>query len=202
MSTALHPVQKRLLDLLLSNIDDPLTVRQLQDELGVSSPSVVQHHIRQLEKNGYLRRNPGNPRDYQILADDPEKKIIYINLYGLARCGPEGSILDGSPVDRIPIASRLLGFSALDAFMVRAAGDSMSPKINNKDLVIAKRTINWKNGNIVVCVNDGAALIKKISKEANNLILRSLNDKYHPFLAAEDFRVEGIVKSVISYSLG
>jgi repressor LexA len=199
MVRSLHPVQACLLDILKKNIDDPLTIRELQDELKVSSPSVVQHHIRQLEKNGYLRRNPGNPRDYQIVADEPEKSITYLNLYGLVRCGPNGSILDGNPIDRIPIASRLLGFVSADAFMVRATGDSMSPRINDKDLVIVKRTAQVENGSIVVCVNRGAAMIKKISREGDQVILRSLNDKYHPFVAEDDFRIEGVVRSIISY---
>lgn len=199
MEKRLHPTQERLLKLLKENLTDPLTVRELQTELGLSSPSVVQHHIQQLEKRGYLRRTPGNPHDYQILADEPEKKITYINLYGLAHCGPHGSILDGNPLDRIPIATRLLGFSSKDAFMVRAKGDSMKPKINDKDLVIAKKTRDWVSGNIVVCVNNEVAIIKKVIEETNNIILRSLNEKYDPFVASDDFRVEGIVKGIISY---
>jgi repressor LexA len=62
----LHPVQEKLIRLLRNNITDPLTVRELQERLSISSPSVVHHHIQQLEKKGYLRRNPSNPKDYQI----------------------------------------------------------------------------------------------------------------------------------------
>ena len=167
--------------------------------LDISSPSVVQHHIRQLEKYGYLRRNPTNPKDYQILGDDPDRQITYLNLYGLARCGPDGSILDGAPIDRIPIATRILGFPSSEAFMVKASGDSMSPRILDKDLVIARRTSAWTSGDIVVCVNRGETLIKKIKSQGPNLILRSLNEKFDPFIAAEDFRVEGVVRSIISY---
>ena len=189
----LHSVQQKLIKILKKNITDPLTIRELQKELGASSPSVVHHHIQQLEKKGYLRRNPSNAMDYQVLADSPEKKITYINLYGLAQCGPKGSILNGNPIDRIPIASQILGFSSLDAFMVKARGDSMSPKINNGDLVIAKKAKNAENGSTVVCINDGEALIKKIQK-GKETILVSSNPSYEPFVAAKDFRIEGIVK--------
>lgn len=199
MAKKLHKTQKRLLQLLKENIDDPLTVRELQDMLDVSSPSVVQHHIYQLEKNGYLLRNPTNPRDYQILGDEPEKKISYINLYGLAQCGSGGSILDGNPIDRIPIATKILGFSPVEAFMVKARGNSMSPTIKDKDLVIARRSQVVDNGQIAICVNEGEALIKKIYKTSDNIILRSTNEKFEPFLASADFHVEGIVKGVLSY---
>lgn len=198
----LHSTQKKLLGLLKIHLDNPLTIRELQEELGVSSTSLVHHHILQLEKNGYLKRNPSNPQDYEILTDSPDKKIVYLNLYGLAYCGPNGSILDGNPVDRIPLSSKILTCSADNAFLVKAKGNSMSPKIHEGDLVIAKKTNSYDNGDVVVCVNNGEALIKKIRKEEKHIWLFSINEKFEPFLAAKDFKVEGLVKSVLSYNLG
>ena len=43
----LHPTQENLLKLLKENITDALTIRELQDELGLSSPSVVYHQLQQ-----------------------------------------------------------------------------------------------------------------------------------------------------------
>ena len=194
----LHPTQEKLLKLLKKNITDPLTIRELKDELALSSTSVVYHHIQQLEKKGYLRRNPTNPKDYQILADSPDKKITYLNLYGLAHCGSNGSVLDGDPIDRIPISTQILGFSSAEAFMVKAKGDSMQPKISDSDLVIVKKAETAKNGDIVVCVNKGEVLIKKL-QQGKQTILSSLNTAYDPFLASKDFRIEGIVRGVLSY---
>jgi len=196
----LHPVQTKLIQLLKNSIDDPLTIRELQEQLNISSPSVVHHHMQQLEKLGYLRRNPTNPKDYQILADSPEKAITYVNLYGLAHCGPKGNILDGNPVDRIPIASKILGFPSSEAFMVKAKGNSMTPKINDGDLVIAKKAQDADNGTMVVCVNDGETLIKKIQK-GKNTILVSTNTDYDPFVAARDFSIIGIVRGIYSYRI-
>src|SRR5688572_12335233 len=112
----LHPVQKALLSLLSENIDEPLTVRELQEALDVSSTSLVAHHISRLEKKGYLKRNPADSRDYQILRGGPEKRVAYLNLYGLVHCGPRGSILDDTPLDRIPVSTRLLPFPAQEGF--------------------------------------------------------------------------------------
>lgn len=196
----LHPVQEKLLSLLKNNYDDPLTVRELQSELGLSTPSLVQYHINQLEKLGYLHRDSSNPRNYQVASDGPEKLITYLNLYGMAQCGPKGSCLDGNPIDRIPISSRLLKFPSEQAFMVKAKGDSMAPKINAGDLVIARRGIEPKNGDIVVCVNDGEVLIKKLQLDGEKILI-SLNPEYKTFVASKDFKVEGVVKSILSYSL-
>ena len=172
----------------------------MQEELDISSPSVVHHHIQQLEKKGYLRRNPIHSKDYQILADTPDKKITYLNLYGLATCGQKGSILDGDPIDRIPISSKILGFASSEAFMVKAKGNSMTPKINDGDLVIARKAKDAENGSTVVCINDGEALIKKIQK-GKEVILVSTNPSHEPFVAAKNFRIEGLVRGVYTYNV-
>lgn len=194
----LHSTQHKLLDLLEKNIDDPLTIRELQDQLDLSSPSLVAHHIQQLEKKGYLKRNPGNPQDYQLLQS-PEKPVARLNLYGLAQCGPNGSILDGTVLDRIPIATKLLSFRSEDAYLVKARGDSMEPLIKEGDLVIVRKTSTADDGKVVVCVNNGQALIKRLHHSDGGALLESLNNQYHPFVASkDDFRIEGEVKGVIS----
>ncbi len=199
MKTKLHPVQEELLKLLTNNSDDPLTVRELQEHLGASSTSVVAHHMQQLEKKGYLKRNPYNTKDYQVMSmDAPEAAVAHLNLYGLAACGPEGSLLDGSPVDRIPISSKLLSFPAFEAFMVKAKGRSMEPKIHEGDFVIAQKTSREENGKVFVCVNNGEALVKRLQIDGKTKILHSFNPDFEPFIAADDFRVEGEVKAFIS----
>lgn len=200
MKEKLHPLQQKLLKLLSKNIDDPLTIREMQEHLDASSTSVVAHHLAQLEKKGHIKKNPYNPKDFQVLQA-PERGITYLNLYGLAQCGPKGSVLEGDPLDRIAISTKLLTFSSEAAFMVKAKGDSMLPKINDGDFVIAKKTNEAFDGEIVVCVNDGEALVKKIKKSEKDYILISLNQEYQPFIAnRKNFHIEGVVKGVISNS--
>jgi repressor LexA len=197
----LHPSQQQLLLLLKQNMDDPLTIRDLQEEAGISSPSLVFHHLQQLEKNGYVKRNPSNPRDYQVLADSPEKKVAYLNLYGLAQCGPKGRMLNDNPIDRVAVASRLLTFPASEGFLVKAKGDSMEPKIHEGDLVMVRKSPEIKDDSVVVCVNNEEALIKKIKKVGKQIFLFSTNELVKPFPAAKDFRVVGEVRGVISYQM-
>lgn len=195
----LHPVQQKLLNLLEKNIEEPLTIRELQNIIGATSTSVINHHIVQLEKKGYIKKNPYNPRDFQILKT-PDKEIAYLNLYGLAACGPSGSILNGDPIDRIAVSTKFIPFSSDEAFMVKAKGNSMLPKINSGDYVIAKKSNKANDGEIVVCTNNDEALIKKVKIEngGKNIILVSFNSEFQPFLAAQDFRIEGIVKGIIT----
>ena len=197
--TSLHKSQQQLLDLLSGAPDEALTIRQLQEQIGASSTSVVVHHLQQLQKKGYLKRNPYNPRDYAVVDGGPEAEVVVLNIYGAARCGPGGSILDGAPVDRMPIASRLLSFPASEAFMMRAKGNSMLPRINEGDLVIARRLSEPRDGRVYVCVNNEECLIKLVRLVGGKVLLESLNSAEYPiFAAAEDFRVEGEVKQIIS----
>ena len=193
-----HQIQEQLLQLLTKNPDKLLTIREMQHMLGISSTSGVVRHLAQLEKKGYLKRNPYNPRDYQVLDQSPEKEIAWLNLYGLAQCGKNGMLLDNHPIDRIPIATRLLSFPSFEAFLVKAKGNSMNPRIKEGDLVIGRRTSHFENGMLAICVNNGDALIKKIQKDGKSTILISTNIEYSPFLASEDFRIVGEVKGVIS----
>ncbi len=195
----LHKTQEKLLGLLTHNIDSPLSMRQLQEELDLSSPSLVHHHINQLEKKGFLKRNPNNSADYQILTT-AEEPITFLNLYGSAKCGPEGTVLSGSPISRIPLSSSLISFSVDQAFLVKADGDSMNPEIRNEDLVVAKKQNTAENGEIVVCSLDGEVRIKKFRKVTNEVyMLESINIDYDPIVVEEGmtFNIEGVFKGLI-----
>jgi repressor LexA len=196
----LHPKQKKLVQLLQDNVENPLTIRELAERLGISSTSVVHHHISQLEKKGLLKRDPNNSSNYQVLSDDPDKQIAYLNLYGMAQCGPSGSILDGNPISRIPILTSLLSFPSREAFLVKARGDSMSPEINDGDYVIVRKSNDEPHGQVVVCVNNEEVLIKRLLVgQGGKRWLSSINqdNKYMPFPSADDFRVEGLVKGLL-----
>lgn len=198
----LHPNQSKILELLKLNRNNPLTIKNLSEEVGIDSPGVLYHHLRQLEKKGYLKRNPNNSKDYVVL-DSPESTVVYIGKYGLAQCGPNGSILEDGPIEHLAIASSLIRFPASEAFIVEAKGDSMEPKIKEGDIVIAKKQNTAEHGDIIVCVFKLVAIIKKFSKINGYISLISLNqDKHHPLSVTneDDFRIEGVVRNILNYS--
>lgn len=197
---ALHPKQTELLEILRTHISDPLTMEELADRLNVSGKSVVFHHIKQLEKKGYLKRNPSNPRDYIILKD-PERNVIYLKMYGMAKCGPEGTILDGTPTRIVPVDPSMIYFPACKGFMVEAKGDSMESLIAPHDWLIVEQNHQPQNKDVVVCVNNGEVMVKRFTQDGENVILQSENPSYNPIVADRDsFRVEGIVRSIIKRS--
>jgi repressor LexA len=198
----LHPNQEKLLSLLEKNQNNPLNLSQLVREMGASSNNLVLHHLKQLEKKGYLKRNEYNPSDYQVLTT-PEKPISYINFYGEARCGAQGCFIDGEPQDRIPMPSWLINFKTENAFMIKAKGNSMEPNIFEGDCVIVQKKQEFYNDEIVVCSINGVAVIKQYFKDLyGNILLKSFNKK-HPtiFLSQDDEilivgKVEQIIKNL------
>lgn len=198
---ALHPTQAKLLEILKNNITDPLTMEELADRLNVGSKSVIFHHIKQLEKKGFLKRNPANPRDYMILKD-PQRNVVYLKMYGMAKCGPAGTILDGTPTRVVPVDPSMVYFPVGKGFMVEAKGDSMEHLISPKDWLIVETNHLPKNKDVVVCVNNGEVLVKRFNNDGKNVILQSENPAYAPIVAdPSTFHVEGIVRSIIKRSV-
>lgn len=192
----LSSIQEKLLKVLQTNVDEPLSYRDIAEQLAVVSTNTVFYHLQRLERLGYLKRDPSNPKNYQVLGS-PESGTVYLNLYGLAQCGPRGRLLDGNPVDRLPVSTRLIPCRASEAFLVRAIGDSMEPRIHEDDIVLVRKQTTANDDDVVVCVNNGEALIKKLSRHRHATLLFSLNQHYDPIVAADDFRVEGIVKAIV-----
>lgn len=198
----LHANQKRMLELLLKNQADPLSIREIQEALSISSTSVVAHHLKQLERKGYLVKNPANPRDYKVIASPDDNDVFYVNVYGMAQCGPNGTLLDGNPIERIPFAKRLVTFPLEQVFIVAAKGDSMEPKIKERDLVVAKMQNGADTGAIIVGTHHSKVLIKQYHITREGIILTSFNPKYPPIrvVREEELIIEGVVKSIISYA--
>jgi repressor LexA len=190
----LHPKQKKLLEILKNNISDPLTLEEMALKADINAPSIVYHHLKQLEKKGFLKRNPYNSRDYQIISN-PDDTVVYINLYDNVIYDKNILRLDDKPIDCIPIASKLISFSSEKAFMIRAKDNSMEPKIYEKDLLIAEYSNKPTNYSIVVCLKKNKILIRRYLKYDNIILLQALNEKY-PILKIDDIFIIGKVKHI------
>ncbi len=74
---SLHPKQQQLYELLLKN-SEGLTLDAMREELDVSSINTVVHHLGQLERKGYIRRN-GAGGQIEVLPA-PVQDIVYLTL--------------------------------------------------------------------------------------------------------------------------
>lgn len=199
----LHPIQKKLLDYLKKEGDfEGLTLRELGERIGVEHPYTIAYHLEKLQERGFLRVNPANAADYQVLKD-PIDDISYINLYDLpAHCGRGEALLAPERViKRIPVSTKEFGVTA-DAFLVRARGNSMEPKIHDGDYVLAQeeRDISYPGQTALIIHND-VPKIKRVTKAGHRYILSSLNPEFPDqlVLSRDKFRIVGVVKGVIHF---
>jgi len=102
--------------------------------------------------------------------------IFFVPLIGKASCGaPQEYDLNG--YEPVPVAGKIYSHGM---YAVEAEGDSMSPKINNGDIVYCNPNVQVENGNIVhYSYNDESGIKKYKVNEAGTIIsLIPINPEY------------------------
>ncbi|WP_032113728.1 LexA family protein [Candidatus Paracaedibacter symbiosus] len=85
-------------------------------------------------------------------------------------------------------------------FFVRVSGESMVlAGINDGDILVVDRSIEAKNGSIVIAVLNSELTVKRLSLEGDKCYLKPENTSYEPIevTAEMDFYIWGVVTSVI-----
>lgn len=203
----LHSTQEKILNFIERNggtIED-MTLRDIGESIGIGrQPQLVAHHLQQLEKKGYLRRDPSDQRRMTTLKA-PIPEVAYVDLYGMAECGPEGFFGEDCILDRIPLPTRTFGISdPRRYFLVTARGKSMEPMIKEGDLILAVQQDDVDSGSVAVVVHNNMPKIKKVvvNELGGNRIysLISLNNEFKDeniTSGDENFRIVGLIKGVI-----
>lgn len=112
-----------------------------------------------------------------------DENVIHMDYYTdiFASCGA-GSILFSEEKIKLPVSTLLIGgFSKQKTYsMINAAGDSMSPTIDNGDRLIVE---HWNGAQIqdnkiyVFCFNN-EFFVKRLSKNLDEIIIKSDNPEY------------------------
>lgn len=87
-------------------------------------------------------------------------------------------------------------------FFLRAKGDSMiNARIMNGDLLLIRRQSDVENGEIAAVLIDGEAVLKRVYKTNDTIILQSENPMYKPIILnkndMKDVRIIGKLKKVV-----
>lgn len=85
-------------------------------------------------------------------------------------------------------------------FFVRTSGDSMiKAGIHNNDILIVDRSLEAKNGSIVIAVVNGELTVKRLYIKGKNMILKSENPHDPDLVITQDsaLQIWGVVTSVI-----
>lgn len=108
----------------------------------------------------------------------PKRKGVAIPVLGHVAAGiPIEMIEDIIDTEEIPEDMAKHG----EFFALKIKGDSMTPSINNSDVVIVRQQEDAENGDIVIAtVNGNDAVCKRLKKYSDGLSLISLNPAYEP----------------------
>ena len=147
----------------------PPSIREIGEKTGISSTSVVNYYLAQLEAQGYIEREKNISRGIRLVKDAPGLKQVAQNVVNaideLLRIPIIGRIAAGLPMPvpssdfsyfdpetGIDIARSLLPprEKVAELFALEVKGDSMiDAMVNDGDIVIMKRVQEAKNGEMV-----------------------------------------------------
>ncbi|MHA7210512.1 transcriptional repressor LexA [Arthrobacter sp. MDT1-65] len=219
VSKGLTARQLTILETIQRSIADkgyPPSMREIGDIVGLASLSSVTHQLSQLERLGYLRRDPKRPRAMEVLlpltlppepatgdGSAPERPsaehrvavdTALVPLVGRIAAG--GPILADQVVeDVMPLPRQLVGHGEL--FMLRVSGDSMvDAAICDGDWVVVRKQQSAQNGDIVAALLDDEATVKTFRQRDGHTWLLPQNTRYEPILG-DHASIMGKVVSVM-----
>jgi repressor LexA len=185
--------QRAILDYLRAFVDEhgyPPTVREIGEAVGLRSPSTVHAHLAQLERAGFLRRDPTKPRAIE-LTDRRREADAPPDVHRLPLVG---EIAAGSPLlaeqnieDYLAVPEPLSAGG--EEFVLRVKGDSMvDAGILDGDFVVVQRRQDAENGQIVVALpgddeTADEATVKRFFREDGRIRLQPENETLEPIYA-------------------
>ncbi|SDY89633.1 transcriptional repressor LexA [Tindallia californiensis] len=179
----------------------PPSVREIGEAVDLKSTSTVHSHLTNLEKKGYIKRDPSKPRaieimDYQYQDQNISKRMINVPLVGKVTAG-EPILATENIEDVFPLPIDFLETSE-DIFMLKIEGLSMvEAGILNNDQVVVKKQSTAENGDIVVALLEDEATVKRFFKEKKGFRLQPENDHMEPLYVSEVFilgKVIGLIR--------
>ena len=186
--------QREIFDFVVAYADKhgyPPTVREIGESVGLASPSTVHAHLANLERAGYLRRDPTKPRALEVVGRERSEAIAASPAHEVARLPLVGEIAAGGPLlaeenieDYLAVPEPL---SAGDEdFLLRVKGDSMiEAGILEGDYVVVHRQQTARDGDIVVALagddeTADEATVKRFFRENGRIRLQPENAALSP----------------------
>lgn len=209
--------QRRILEVIRDAVvlrGYPPSIREIGDATGLQSTSSVAYQLKELEKKGFLRRDPNKPRavDVRHLPGGNDTAPAATPPVPAAAIPAEastpsyipvvGSIAAGSPIlaeqnvsDHFPLPAEIVGDGEL--YMLQVVGESMRDAgILDGDWVVVRSQPVAEQGEFVAAMIDGEATVKEFHKDSSGVWLMPHNDAFAP-IAGDQAQIMGKVVSVM-----
>ncbi|HAV76268.1 MAG TPA: repressor LexA [Anaerolineae bacterium] len=197
-----------------SEFGRPPSIREIGEKVKISSTSVVNYYLEQLEKKGYIERDNRVSRGMRLTDKVNEimqvtTEMLRVPILGPIAAGPlmlvpEPGInyMNDKEYDAVDIARSLLPSKEKgnDLYALEVKGDSMiDAMINDGDIVVMKPAIEAKNGEMVAIRLDDEYTLKYFYKEKDRYRLQPANPAMKPIMVKKNapMEIKGKVVMVI-----
>lgn len=171
----------------------PPSVREIGEAVGLKSSSTVHAHLKQLQKKGYIHRDPTKPRAIEIIGNN--SAIVRVPIIGRIAAG-EPILAIENIEDTFPLPVSFLNTSK-KVFMLAVRGSSMiKAGIFDGDFIIVRQQNTADDGDIVVALLGEEATVKRFFREKDGIRLQPENDEMKP-IKSTDVVVLGKVTGVL-----
>jgi repressor LexA len=178
----------------------PPSIREIGEKTGITSTSVVNYYLDQLEKMGKIERDRKISRGVRVSGTNGSVDTLRVPILGPIAAGPlllvpEPGIdyMNDKEYAAVDIARSLLPAKEKgnDLYALEVQGDSMiDAMINDGDIVVLKPAAEARNGEMVaVRVNDEYTL-KYFFKEKDRYRLQPANPMMKPIIVKKNEPVE------------
>jgi repressor LexA len=173
----------------------PPTVREIGKAVGLHSSSTVHAHLANLEKSGFLRRDPTKPRAIELLVDKAKKAIQPDGLPLVGQVAAGEPLLAEENIEEYLEIPDVIGGEDGD-YILRIRGESMKGAgIIEGDFVVVQRASDATDGEIVVALIGEEATVKRFFREKDHVRLQPENEAIEP-IRSTDVTVLGKVVGV------
>jgi repressor LexA len=187
--------QRQILDFVTKYADAhgyPPTVREIGEAVGLASPSTVHAHLANLERAGFLKRDPTKPRAIELRREPrapavADSEVHKLPLVGEVAAG--GPLLAEENIEDYVAVPEPLSRGG-EEFLLRVKGDSMvDAGILDGDIAVVQRQQDARDGDIVVALagddeSADEATMKRFFNEDGRIRLQPENEALEPIYAA------------------
>lgn len=176
------------------------SIRELMRLLGSKSIKSVQDILFTLRQKGIIKKFAEG--DYKLILNpdlgSSHYQTIDVPIVGMVSAG--NPIFAEENIEGYIPVSTTIAEPGSKYFLLRVSGDSMDEaEINEGDMVLVRQQSTANDGDKVVALIDDDATIKEFHRSGDVVILkpRSSNKSHKPIILEGEFRIQGIVVTVI-----
>jgi repressor LexA len=185
MGAKLSSRQVAILECIQRTLDErgyPPSVREIGEAVGLKSSSTVHAHLGQLEKKGYIHRDPTKPRAIELTSN--KSAILRVPIVGRVAAG-EPILAVENIEGTFPLPVSFLNTSK-KVFMLTVRGNSMiNAGIYDGDFIVVRQQNTADDGDIVVALLGEEATVKRFFREKGGIRLQPENDDLEPIICRD-----------------